>query len=53
METTEITYPIPLSTGFVATVKLPVDLSDEDAKKVSDVVLALINTPTDTGEDDE
>ena len=44
METTEIIYPIPLESGFIVTVELPVDLSEKDAKKVSEVVLALANT---------
>lgn len=44
METTELTYPIPLACGFIATVRLPVDLTAEDAKKVSETVLALATT---------
>ena len=41
METSEITYPIPLSNGFWATIKLPAKLTKADADKISKVVTAL------------
>lgn len=41
MQTDDIVFPIPLSTGYVATVRLPMYLSEADAIRISDCILAL------------
>lgn len=43
METTEMVYPIPLSDGYVAALRLPVQLRKADAEKIAKVVLELID----------
>ena len=46
MKTTELIYPLTLSGGFVATLKLPINLSKEDAEKISALVFALASSGT-------
>ena len=42
MNTDEIIYPIPLSDGTIITIhNLPLILSEDDAKKIARVLLAL------------
>lgn len=42
-------YPVALSTGVVARLELPVELTKADAEKISRIVLALALTSNKSG----
>lgn len=46
METVEVTYPVIMADGHIATLKLPVKLSLDDAKRISELVFALAEGET-------
>lgn len=49
METTELVIPVPLSNGKTVTIhNFPVGLSEEDADKITRVIIALAEQTQDT-----
>jgi hypothetical protein len=43
-QTTDITYPVVINNGrFIATIKLPIELKESDAKKICAVIMALVD----------